>query len=85
VFFGRRGNNPYCHHRALDHARRGLRERLVLDQPAPGEPFDHGIFALIEEPGAAPWPEGDAHRFHAGSIQWTRPVRSSGSQLPILS
>jgi radical SAM protein with 4Fe4S-binding SPASM domain len=26
---GRRGNNPYCHHRALELAKKGLRERLV--------------------------------------------------------
>ena len=49
VFFGRPGNNPYCHHRALEHAARGERERLVRAQPAPGEPFDHGRFELIVE------------------------------------
>jgi hypothetical protein len=47
---GRPGNNPYCIHRALDHERRGLRERLVRVQPAPGEPFDHGRFETIVEP-----------------------------------
>ena len=56
VFFGRRGNNPYCHHRALEMAERGLRERLVRTHPAPGEPFDHGQFALIEEPSNSPSP-----------------------------
>jgi radical SAM protein with 4Fe4S-binding SPASM domain len=50
VFFGRTGNNPYCIHRALDFERRGLRERLVRTAPAPGKPFDHGIFEIIEEP-----------------------------------
>ncbi len=30
VFFGRRGNNVYCHHRALELRRRGRRERVVL-------------------------------------------------------
>jgi radical SAM protein with 4Fe4S-binding SPASM domain len=56
VFFGKRGNNPYCHHRALEHERRGLRERLVPAQPAPGVPFDHGLFDLVTEPipAAAP-------------------------------
>jgi radical SAM protein with 4Fe4S-binding SPASM domain len=78
VFFGRRGNNPYCHHRALAHARRGTRERLVLEKPAPGEPFDHGVFTLIEEPANAAWPKEDAHRFGAGSIQWTRADRRHG-------
>ena len=50
VLFGRPGDNPYCHHRALERDREGLRERLVMREPAPGEPFDHGIFELIVEP-----------------------------------
>jgi len=50
VLFGRPGDNPYCHHRALERDREGLRERLVLREPAPGEPFDHGMFELIVEP-----------------------------------
>jgi radical SAM protein with 4Fe4S-binding SPASM domain len=55
VLFGRPGNNPYCHHRALEFAARGLRERLVRTQAAPGEPFDHGLFDLVVEPlDAAP-------------------------------
>jgi radical SAM protein with 4Fe4S-binding SPASM domain len=29
ALFGKPGNNPYCHHRALEHAARGERERLV--------------------------------------------------------
>ena len=50
TFFGRRGNNPYCHHRALVKQRQGVRERLELVEPAPGRPFDHGVFQIIEEP-----------------------------------
>ena len=50
VFFGRRGNNPYCHHRALEHAKAGTRERLVQLQRAPGVPFDHGLFEIVVEP-----------------------------------
>jgi radical SAM protein with 4Fe4S-binding SPASM domain len=49
VFFGRPGNNPYCHHRALEHARKGQRERLVRVEAAPGQPFDQGRFELILE------------------------------------
>lgn len=56
VLFGRPGNNPYCHHRALDHQQRGLRERLVLREAAPNRPFDHGIFELVVEP--IPSPDG---------------------------
>ncbi len=54
VLFGQAGDNPYCHHRALEHNARGLRERLVLRSPAPGEPFDHGMFEVVVEPVVAP-------------------------------
>ncbi|MCC6662167.1 MAG: SPASM domain-containing protein [Polyangiaceae bacterium] len=50
TFFGRPGNNPYCHHRALEHAARGLSERLVPIQAPPGRPFDHGKFEIVVEP-----------------------------------
>jgi radical SAM protein with 4Fe4S-binding SPASM domain len=50
VTLGRPGNNPYCHHRALELRERGLRERLVQVEEAPGEPFDHGRFDLVVEP-----------------------------------
>lgn len=49
TFFGRRGNNPYCHHRALEHQKCGKRERFVLKTKAKGAPFDYGEFKLIEE------------------------------------
>ena len=49
VLFGRAGNNPYCHHRALELSRRGLRERIAQVEQAPGTPFDHGRFELILE------------------------------------
>lgn len=37
------------------------------------EPFDHGIFTLVEEPANAPWPAGDSRRFESSSILWRRP------------
>ncbi|MEM7153798.1 MAG: radical SAM protein [Myxococcota bacterium] len=46
---GRPGNNPYCHFRARDFAKRGLRERLVPREPAPGRPFDYGVFDIVVE------------------------------------
>lgn len=52
ALFGRPGNNPYCHHRVLELKKRGLRERVVRVATPPGEPFDHGLFELVEEP----WP-----------------------------
>jgi radical SAM protein with 4Fe4S-binding SPASM domain len=46
---GRPGNNPMCHHRALEMARAGKRERLVQVASAPGVPFDMGRFELVVE------------------------------------
>lgn len=47
--FGKAGNNPYCHHRALELSNKGLRERIVQVEKAPGTSFDHGRFELILE------------------------------------
>jgi radical SAM protein with 4Fe4S-binding SPASM domain len=47
--FGRPGNNPYCHHRALTLQKDGLRERVRQVRKAPGVPFDNGLFELIVE------------------------------------
>jgi radical SAM protein with 4Fe4S-binding SPASM domain len=54
VFFGKPGNNPYCHHRALEFASRGQRERLVRVEAAQGQPFDHGRFELVVEEAPPP-------------------------------
>ncbi len=50
VFFGRPGNNPYCHHRALEMRRNGVRERLVQTAMASGAPFDYSHFEIVVEP-----------------------------------
>lgn len=50
VTLGRPGNNPYCHHRALEMARAGKRERIARKTEAEGMPFDHGVFEIVEEP-----------------------------------
>lgn len=71
VFFNRRGNNPYCHHRALTQAKHGIRERVFLKHKAEGKPFDNGEFALIEEPLNAPWTENDPLHFTSDRIQWS--------------
>jgi radical SAM protein with 4Fe4S-binding SPASM domain len=47
--FGRPGNNPLCHHRALEMRKQGKRERLVQVEPPPGAPFDHGKFEIVVE------------------------------------
>ena len=49
---GRRGNNPFCYHRVVQLRKKGVRERLVPKERAPGEPYDFGRFELEEEP----WP-----------------------------
>jgi radical SAM protein with 4Fe4S-binding SPASM domain len=84
VFFDRRGNNPYCHHRALTQAGSGRRERLVLEQRAAGVPFDNGKFAIVEEPLGDPWPEGDPLHFTPERIQRSE-AKSQPAVFPILS
>ena len=52
---GKRGNNPFCYYRAAQLKRRGLRERVVLRKAAPGDPYDFGLYEIVEEPwDAAP-------------------------------
>ncbi|ACK68892.1 Radical SAM domain protein [Gloeothece citriformis PCC 7424] len=70
VFFDRRGNNPYCHYRALTQEKNGIRERVFLKRQADGNPFDNGEFQLIEEPINTPWPDNDSLHFTADKIQW---------------
>jgi radical SAM protein with 4Fe4S-binding SPASM domain len=47
--FGRPGNNPFCHYRALTLQKEGLRERVRQVRTAPGIPFDNGLFELLVE------------------------------------
>jgi radical SAM protein with 4Fe4S-binding SPASM domain len=66
---GRRGNNPFCHHRALMLLRAGRRERVVREAAASGAPFDHGRFAIVEED----WPSAELVRARdvaAGTELW---------------
>ncbi|MDJ0729008.1 MAG: nif11-class peptide radical SAM maturase 3 [Crocosphaera sp.] len=70
VFFDKRGNNPYCHHRALTQKKRGIREEVTLKYQAKGNPFDNGVFELVEQPFNSPFPEEDKLRFTADKIQW---------------
>jgi radical SAM protein with 4Fe4S-binding SPASM domain len=55
VLFGKPGNNPFCHHRALELLREGKRERLVRTELAGGVPFDYGRYAIVEEA----WPPAE--------------------------
>ena len=70
VFFDKPGNNPYCHHRSLVQAERGVRERLRLLTKASGLPFDNGVFEIYEEPLDAPWPAEDSLHVQWESIRW---------------
>jgi radical SAM protein with 4Fe4S-binding SPASM domain len=47
--FGRPGNNPYCHYRALTLQKEGLRERIRQVRRAAGVPLDNGLFELVVE------------------------------------
>lgn len=58
VLFGRPGNNPYCHHRALELLREGKRERIVQSRRAGGNPFDYGQFEIVLES----WPAAELER-----------------------
>lgn len=49
VLFGRHGDNPFCHHRALELLREGKREVLRKVEDAPGQPFDQGRFEIVVE------------------------------------
>jgi nif11-class peptide radical SAM maturase 3 len=84
VFFDKRGNNPYCHHRALTQEKRGVRERVFLQRQADGNPFDNGEFALIEEPVNAPWPENDPLHFTGDRIQWPQGWETKSELVPSL-
>jgi radical SAM protein with 4Fe4S-binding SPASM domain len=43
---GRRGNNPYCHHRALEWARQGMGERLVRRSEVHEGRRGHALFDI---------------------------------------
>jgi radical SAM protein with 4Fe4S-binding SPASM domain len=55
VLFGKRGNNPLCHHRAIELLREGKRERLVRRREAEGAPFDHALYEIVLEH----WPDDE--------------------------
>jgi len=82
VYFDRDGNNPKCHHRALHHEARGLRERLVMRETAAGVPFDNGEYEIeihdAEDPVVAADPEG----FHFAAIDWPKAWLEADPELP---
>jgi hypothetical protein len=67
---GRPGNNPFCHHRALELRRQGLRERIELVSAAPDIPFANGLWQIVREPADA------AERARTGPVAVERPRTS---------
>jgi len=53
VLLGKKGDNPYCHHRVLELLAKGERESLRKVEDAEGLPFDYGRYEIVREP----WPE----------------------------
>ncbi len=49
ALFDKPGNNPYCHHRAIEMQQAGKRERVVRVTEAPGLPFDRARWELVLE------------------------------------
>jgi Y-X(10)_GDL-associated radical SAM protein len=85
VLFGRAGNNPYCHHRALDLSKQGLRERIAQVGAAPGEPFDYGRYELVLESidGQALPALPDATNGQTSPAQANTPGNLSPGSLPL--
>ena len=77
---GKPGNNPYCHYRALELEKRGLRERISKVKDAAQSPFAVGEFELIQEPipGRATSSESDWEKMPRQEV--TQPVRNSSEQ-----
>lgn len=72
--FGQTGNNPYCHYRALELEKRGLRERVEKRRDAPKQAFAIGEFELVLEP--IPGREAQEPFFlprHAGGLVQIQP------------
>ena len=79
---GRPGNNPFCHHRAIEMDRMGVRERIEPVATAQGLPFDNGLFRVIRE-----WKD-PARRAAEGPVQIDEPrvsrlVEEMGAGRPI--
>jgi nif11-class peptide radical SAM maturase 3 len=70
VFFDKRGNNPYCHHRALVQASKNIREETRLLKSAEGKPFDNGMFELSTVPADSAETGVDPFRFDHTKIRW---------------
>jgi radical SAM protein with 4Fe4S-binding SPASM domain len=81
---GRPGNNPFCHHRALEMERMGLRERIELVSAAPNIPFANGLWQVVRESRDA------SERERSGPVAIERPRRSrveeemgAGTEVPV--
>ena len=57
VTLGKPGNNPFCHHRAIEMPARASASASCASRPR-REPFDHGTFEIVEEA----WPADELER-----------------------
>ncbi len=60
VLLGYPGDNPFCHHRALELMEQNVREVVRQAKPAPGLPFDHATYVVEREP----FPPEEKARIH---------------------
>ena len=74
VLLGDRGDNPFCHHRALELMHQGVRERVVLAEPAPGKPFDHARYEIVREA----FPEDERRKIEALNAEVEGLLEGSG-------
>jgi radical SAM protein with 4Fe4S-binding SPASM domain len=77
TILGQYGNNPYCHHRALEFLVGGQRERLVRVRAAPGKNRDCALFELVVEPAPAEWASHVRARNQAQPITAETPLAAS--------
>lgn len=81
VFFDKRGNNPYCHHRSLVQAANGQREDFKIKRNPFGLPFDNGEFDIAEKAFDAPWMMDESTRLTPDKIQWPEAWTKEDPQL----
>ncbi len=80
---GRPGNNPYCHHRVLELAAQGLRERIDRVACARGEPFDNALFRVIREP-IDPEERARMGAVHVDEPRISRAIEPYGTGYPVV-
>ncbi|HTU45689.1 MAG TPA: GDL motif peptide-associated radical SAM/SPASM maturase [Bryobacteraceae bacterium] len=78
---GRAGNNPYCHYRALELEKRGVRERIAKLHDAPKKPFAIGEFEIILEPIPGKEPQASVRSSSPRTTEFVQ-IQPAGSGAP---